>query len=275
MQLKLQRTQRMGGLMGNTVLFCLDVRAEYSGAETENIRKYRLGNETIYSSQAARRHTENAGAHLDRTQAGGAGERAAGLAHGIYSLAMANMHLNISIASLGRGQHIECKDLAELMEAEDAVMNACRNLRDYLAVAASFNGSIVLVDFSQGETVHQSGGALQIADGMASGQSTAAPREAQRSETPIDGEVLTPEEAAAEAAVYDFPPFKPLGEMIGEWPGIFHKAYKRNPVAFYMGGLVMAALAVVFVFGFNLLSILSAGSCIAATIVLGRRRGAL
>ena len=102
MQLKIQRTQRMGGAFGNKVLFCLDVRAEYTDPEQTNIRKYKLGGEVIYSSQAARKHIANAGAHLDRTESRDLKEQAAGLAHGIYSIAMAKMNLNISISSLGR-----------------------------------------------------------------------------------------------------------------------------------------------------------------------------
>ena len=48
MQLKLQRSQRMGGAFGTKVLFCLDVRAEYAPTEHANIRKYKLGSEVIY-----------------------------------------------------------------------------------------------------------------------------------------------------------------------------------------------------------------------------------
>jgi hypothetical protein len=155
MQLKIQRSQRMGGFTGSTVLFCLDVRADYAPHEAASIAKYKLGKEVIYNSAAAKRHLDSASGQLDRTQSGGAGEFATGLARGAFSLALAKMNLNITMASLGRGHHIECKDLPELMEAEEAVMQACRNVRDYLALAATFNGSTILVDFSQrDEQVH-------------------------------------------------------------------------------------------------------------------------
>ena len=39
MQLKLQRSQRTGGVIGNTVIFCLDARADYSPVEATNISK--------------------------------------------------------------------------------------------------------------------------------------------------------------------------------------------------------------------------------------------
>ena len=212
MQLKIQRTQRMGGAFGNKVLFCLDVRAEYTDPEQTNIKKYKLGGEIIYSSQAARKHSANAGAHLDRTQTGDVKERAAGLAHGLYSMAMAKMNLNISIASLGRGQHIECKDLGELMEAQEAVMGACRNLRDYLNLAATFNGSIILVDFTDGEKVHLSDGKLQLAgpDDMAVSQGS-SPAD-HSGDHVIDGEFTTPADGA-----YDLPVTVSTEQLEAAW----------------------------------------------------------
>lgn len=151
MQLKIQRSQRAGGLVGNTVIFCLDVRADYSPEERDNIRKYKLGGQVIYNSQAAKKHLEHAGAHLERTQAGNVGERASGLARGALSMAMAKMSLNISIASLGRGHHIACKDLEELLEAEDTVRTACKNVTRYLEIAATFDGSELVIEYDKGE----------------------------------------------------------------------------------------------------------------------------
>lgn len=152
MQLKLQRSQRMGGILAGTVVFCLDVRADYTEDERRNINKYKLGGQVIYNSQAARKHLERAGAHLGRTQnRGDLKDQFGGLAHGAFSMALAKMSLNISIASLGRGHHIECKDLDELLEAEDTVREACKNVTRYLQVAETFNGSEVVVEYENGE----------------------------------------------------------------------------------------------------------------------------
>ena len=151
MQLKIQRSQRTGGVLSNTVFFCLDVRADYSPEEQSNISKYKLGGQGIYNSHAARRHLDTAGGHLETTQVGSVGERAAGLARGAMSLALSKLHLSITIDSLGRGQHIECKDLEELLEAEDAVRTACKNVTRYLQAAATFNGSQTVIAYEGGE----------------------------------------------------------------------------------------------------------------------------
>ena len=151
MQLKIQRSQRTGGITGNTVFFALDVRADYSPEEQGNIRKYKLGSQVIYNSRAAQKHLDNVGAQLGRTHTGGVGETAAGLARGALSLAMAKMSLNISIDSLGRGHHIECKDLEELLETEDTVRTACKNVTRFLEVAETFNGSETVIEYEKGE----------------------------------------------------------------------------------------------------------------------------
>jgi hypothetical protein len=153
MQLKIQRSQR-GGALSGAVLFCLNVRAEYSAEEQANIGRYRLGPQIIYISPAAQRHSDRAGQHLDQTEYGGAGQRAAGLAKGAFSMLMAKMSLTISIASLGKGHHIECKELPELLGAEETVREACRNLTKYLQIAETFDGSETVIDFSNGEKVH-------------------------------------------------------------------------------------------------------------------------
>lgn len=151
MQMKIQRSQRMRGVVGNTVFFCLDVRADYSSEERDNVRKYKLGPQIVYSSRAARKHLDRASDQFDGTQTRELKGQFASLARGAFSLALAKMSLNISIASLERGHHIECKDLDELLEAEDALREACKNVTRYLEIAATFDGSEVVIEYEKGE----------------------------------------------------------------------------------------------------------------------------
>ena len=151
MQLKIQRSQRTGGFTGTTVFFALDVRAEYSVEERSNIARYKLGSQVIYNSRAAKKHLDTVQSQMDRTRSNKGSDVAAGLARGVFSLAMAKMSLNISIASLGKGHHIECKDLEELLEAEDAVRDACKSVTRFLEVAATFDGSETVIEYERGE----------------------------------------------------------------------------------------------------------------------------
>ncbi len=60
------------------------------------------------------------------------------------------MNLNITIASLAKGHHIECKDLGELIAAESALCEACKNVKSFLDVAATFDGREIIVAFANG-----------------------------------------------------------------------------------------------------------------------------
>jgi hypothetical protein len=63
----------------------------------------------------------------------------------------ANLSLNISIDSIGRGHHIQCNDLEELLEAEGTVREACKNVTRYLQIAETFDGSEVVIEYDKGE----------------------------------------------------------------------------------------------------------------------------
>ena len=98
-----------------------------------------------------------------KTQTGKQESALPGLAHGALSLAMAKMALNITIASLGKGHHIECKDLEELLEAEDTVRAACKNVTRYLEIADTFNGSETVIEYEKGEEkIHITQGATPL-----------------------------------------------------------------------------------------------------------------
>jgi hypothetical protein len=151
MQLKIQRSQRDGGVLGNTVFFCLDIRAEYSPEEKDNIDRYKLGRQVIYNSTRAKKHLLNATVHGIRAQSSDMERAAGGALKMLGSLALAKLSLNVSIASLGRGHHIECKDLEELVETEDTLREASKYLTRWLDVAATFNGSETIIEYDKGE----------------------------------------------------------------------------------------------------------------------------
>jgi len=56
------------------------------------------------------------------------------------------MGLSVSIASLQKGHQINCPDLAELLECENAIIDACKNIKTFLEAAETFDGREILVD---------------------------------------------------------------------------------------------------------------------------------
>ncbi len=153
MQLKLKRSQRAGGLMGGKVIFGRDARADLSADEQALVRKYGLGNLVVYDSEARKKHQGAAYGHFDdaANTPGYTGSSAARSlwknARGLASAAMMALALRVTVDSLVSGQHIECKDLDELLGAEGAIRDACGNLKAYLETALTFDGREEVVEF--------------------------------------------------------------------------------------------------------------------------------
>jgi hypothetical protein len=60
---------------------------------------------------------------------------------------MMALSLRVTIDGLLQGQHVECKDLDELLGAEAAIREACSNLKAYLETALTFDGREEVVEF--------------------------------------------------------------------------------------------------------------------------------
>jgi len=117
------------------VIFILGIRAEYTPEERANINQYNLGGEIIYDSKATQQYLERA--------------TSAPTLKAIGLVALAKMNLTVTIASLQKGHTIECKDLAELLECEDAICTACKNVKTFLQAAATFDGREIVVDLDE------------------------------------------------------------------------------------------------------------------------------
>ncbi|MEP3072496.1 hypothetical protein [Maricaulis sp.] len=125
MQLKIKRSQKSG--LTGTPIFILDVMAELSDEEHELVKKYRLKNLLVYTSEAANQN-------LAKAEAG----NWAGLGGALMDRLTKR---SFSLDDLVNGQHIECKDLDEVIGTESQVHIACQNIRGYLDVAKSFDGT--------------------------------------------------------------------------------------------------------------------------------------
>jgi hypothetical protein len=153
MQLKLKRSQRSGGIMGGKVVFGLDARADLSAEERSLVQKYALSKTVVYDSEARKKHQASAYGHFDdAAHTPGYDPSAAGRslwrnARGLASAAIMALSLRVTIDSLMSGQHIECKDLDELLGAEEAIRDACGNLKAYLETALTFDGREEVIEF--------------------------------------------------------------------------------------------------------------------------------
>lgn len=147
-QLRVRRSQRTAGIVSSKVVFGLDARAELTAQARALVEKYRLGPLVVYDSQARTSYSDIARTNLQASgSAAGFGGQLAGLARGLANAAMASMTLRITVASLVSGHHIECKDLHELLGAEEAIAQACESIKGYLEVAETFDGRELVIGF--------------------------------------------------------------------------------------------------------------------------------
>ena len=119
MQLLLKRNQR-SGLMGG-VIFMLDARAEFTPEERSNIRRYRLGKTLLY--------------HRYQMPDFGSGWRGV-----ILRLLFKMRNIEVTVASLVKGTHLEFKDIHEMLAVEEHLTEVSRNFKDVLDAASGYRG---------------------------------------------------------------------------------------------------------------------------------------
>jgi hypothetical protein len=161
MQLKLKRSERRSSVRGKPI-FMLDARMEVSADILDTIRKYSLGSRVVYESSTREKHREAAMGHLEDSKSDSsvlfapptehlkdAGRTAWKLTRAAVSMGLSALSLRITISSLISGVHVECKDMEELLEAEEAIQTAAINLKHYIDTAGTFDGQEQVVELKQ------------------------------------------------------------------------------------------------------------------------------
>src|SRR5216683_2017291 len=100
MQLKLQRSQRTTGVISSKVAFALNARIQLTSDEDALVRKYALGKQTVYDSEARKKHAEDVAYHAEATRGAGLVPVLYRLGRASVSAAMAALSLHVTIDSL-------------------------------------------------------------------------------------------------------------------------------------------------------------------------------
>jgi hypothetical protein len=123
MKLLLRREQKTG-LLGITT-FVLNVRAEFTRDEQNNIYKYRLGPNVLYS----------------RLEVADPGAGVLGL---ISRLAIHAMNISITVNDLVHGKRLEFKTIEEMAFVENHLKEACEHLKAAIGASANFGGEEIV-----------------------------------------------------------------------------------------------------------------------------------
>ena len=124
MKLLLRRSER-SSTFGKPI-YVLEVRADISPEEGGWIDKYRFGDSMVYVKKPM--------PEVDRTTLGGVG---AMLLHHA-------MNITVSVNELRHGKKSECKDIMEMLAAEEQIKEAAKNFAAALRAASQFGGEEVI-----------------------------------------------------------------------------------------------------------------------------------
>ena len=124
MKLLLRRDQKTG-LVGKTITFTLDCRAELSSEEADSIKKYKMGKTMLYSESPLV-------------------DRGSGVLGAVSRVAHRARTVELTVNDLVDGKHLECKDVMEMMAIEAEIKEASHNLKAILETAAQFGGEEII-----------------------------------------------------------------------------------------------------------------------------------
>ncbi|MEX0921415.1 MAG: hypothetical protein WDZ84_01450 [Rhodovibrionaceae bacterium] len=124
MKLLLRREQQKG-MLGRGITFYLDARAELTPEETENIKKYRLGETVLYEQKTMV-------------------DRGSGLLGVASRFTHRMLNISVTVDDLTKGKRIDCKDIVEMLAVEDQIKEAAQTFKNVLYAAAHFGGEDVI-----------------------------------------------------------------------------------------------------------------------------------
>jgi hypothetical protein len=125
MKLLLRRNQRAGMLGMGNMIFTLDVRAELTPDEQQDIKTYRLGKTMLYTR-------------------GELADKGSGLLGLASRVAFKMMNISVTVDDLVGGKRIECKDIVEMLAVEGQIREAAETFKSVLLAAANFGGDEVV-----------------------------------------------------------------------------------------------------------------------------------
>ena len=125
MKLLLRRDQRTAGMLGDKIVFSLEVRADLTSEERANVDKYRLAETCLY----AKNEVPYTGP---------------GLANVGRQLVQHATNVRVSVRDLTVGKKIECKDIMEMLAVEEDIKESARVFIEVLRAASHFGGEEVV-----------------------------------------------------------------------------------------------------------------------------------
>lgn len=128
MELLLSRSQKTGFTGLGAITFVLNLRSKLTADEAGYVQTYKLGKDILYEKASV----------MDKLPKLGPWQR-------IFSFfaAKAKGHI-FTVNDLVKGRTVECKDIIEMIEAEEQIKVAAQNFHNVLQTCQQFGGEEVI-----------------------------------------------------------------------------------------------------------------------------------
>ena len=136
MKLKLRRDQKSG--MTGKVSFKLFFIVDLDAGEAAALKKYKFGKQIVYETPKGAAANEGL---MMAVAAGGLGGMGRGLAATIAAKAFDHI---LTVNDMVDGKEIVCKDIDEMIAAEEQIRDACTSLSRILYICQHFEGEEII-----------------------------------------------------------------------------------------------------------------------------------
>ena len=127
MELLLSKSQK-SGMLSSTITFTLNIKTRLTDEEQALVKKYKMGKEVVYEKLPI------------TAAAAGMG----GIAGALTSITAKALKLVFTVDDLVKGRTIECKDILDMIAAEQQIRDAADGFWGILQASKNFEGEEVV-----------------------------------------------------------------------------------------------------------------------------------
>lgn len=128
MELLLSKSQKSGMMGMGAIVFVLNIKTKLTAEEQSLVRKYKMGKEVVYEKMPVTGTVAGMGS----------------LAGALTAITAKALRLIFTVDDLVKGRTIECKDILDMIAAEEQIRNAADGLWGILQASKNFEGEEVV-----------------------------------------------------------------------------------------------------------------------------------
>jgi hypothetical protein len=128
MELLLSKSQKSGMMGMGAIVFILNIKTKLTDEEQALVKKYKMGKEVVY----------------EKLPVGAAVAGMGGIAGALTAITAKALKLVFTVDDLVKGRTIECKDILDMIAAEQQIRDAADGLWGILQASKNFEGEEVV-----------------------------------------------------------------------------------------------------------------------------------